>query len=922
MTIDLYINDRKADIGDKDAFARTFKQTKQFSDMENPSKIVTDYSYSISLPGTDTNRSIFGFIETGTDPYSFNPNAKHPYALNVNGYLFSQGTCQLTEITVESGKIVYKCGFYSSVHDVIMDLSGTALKDLSVFDDNNSYYHFLNRESMSHFWIGDHKFASMLRYIPTRAGMYQNFTSSKMMAAVYDSNSNSNDTSSGLGTEQEKGDTGTLLPSSYIGIDLGADYDEYAMRDYRIEYQRPAVSVLNIMKGLVDDFKINVDASLMDSPYVNRSWMMCPQLALQDKSEDCFGTFTPYNLPIGESAADASGNINNLSQTSALSTGDQIFTSSAINPKDNCFSVTVECCLQFDCSANGDTSQYGGNYNQSTIYYEWGNSHYPVALLKLEMSGASISPNEGVFSTGPNGLGSLFFSRTGGSAMAGEWASYRMYSNNIKIDGWTDRSLIPVRFSFSLAPANANYAWLPAISVYDITHELCSSYSASSSTPEAPKQMYEVGAWNMKVIPIESLSQKQISQLQQAGYSGHTLSYTAKAGDNSPLYVNMDTLFGSTELSCKDFLTDFTKMTGCLWDFDSSGNFNIVTRNNYFKGYKVKDWTHKLDRKNVTYKPMAFDKRKYTFSYKPGDSLLENNFKDETGKDYGKQYIDTGYAFNDEVEPLLETKFLNTVQCTGQRKAVVRNTQGQIRYINQTAYELPMIEKKDNGAPNEGFRLLFNNGLTSLPKGENVFITQDSSFMYSESIGGKCWMDFTGYANAPAIGGNIAIMSVVPKFSTRWNNASWDFAKPQISYSGETDLSYPNDICLYPRFWNRYIGALYDIRVRVMTANFWLDTEDLLQFSFRDFVMIDNHLWHVNKLIDFDISGEHLTKAELVEVLDPEAWVNGQDWSFDSSEYGAWGLNTNYPNASTVQPILPGQNQVEPEQPGQQKEQN
>ena len=107
MTIDLFINNIKADIGDKDAFARTFKQTKQFSDLENPSKIVTDYAYSISLPGTSTNRSIFGYIESGTDPYSFNPNAKHPYVLNVNGYMFSQGTCQLTEVSVESGKIVY-----------------------------------------------------------------------------------------------------------------------------------------------------------------------------------------------------------------------------------------------------------------------------------------------------------------------------------------------------------------------------------------------------------------------------------------------------------------------------------------------------------------------------------------------------------------------------------------------------------------------------------------------------------------------------------------------------------------------------------------------------------------------------------------------------------------------------------------------
>ena len=895
MTIDLIIDNRRADIGDKDAFARNFKMTKQFSDLENPSKIVTDYSYSISLPGTDTNRAIFGYIEGGTDPYSFNPNVRHPYILNVNGFLFSRGSCQLTEITVESGKIGYKCSFYSTVHEVVMNLSNTALRDLSIFDEDNGYYHYLDRESMSHFWIGDHNFASMLRYVPTRAGKYPNFNSSKMMAPVWNAS-------------EPPSITG------YTGIDLGSDYDEYAIRDYRIEYQRPAVSVANIMKGLGEEFQIGFDASLAASPYVSNSWMMCPQFSVDDKSENCFGTFDTFTLPVTANSSTANDNITHMSQTSALSTGDQIFTYYTVNPADNCFSVTIECCMQFDCSAkavprpayNPGTS----NFNKSVIYYPHMSVIRPAARITLDKTGDTINPNEGAFSMSISD--SIYFRRTDSSTVG--WANYRLnYSGDDSIEGWTDKSLIPVKFTYSLQQTAAGYSWRPTLTVAGITHSLCETQANTSLWSDEP-QMYDVSTWKVKLIPVESLSPQQISQLQQAGYSGHTLSYTSKSTGTSPLYVNMDTLFGSTELSCKDFLTDFTKMTGCLWDFDSSGNIKVVTRNNFFNGYQVRDWTHKLDRKSVSYKPLAFSKRKYTFGYKTGDSLLENNFKDETGKDYGKQYIDTGYAFNDETESLLETKFLNTVQCAGQRKVLIRNYQHELKYIDQTAYELPMIEKKDNGAPNEGFRLLFNNGLTVLPKGENVFITQDSSHMYNDDMGGKCWMDFTQYGYAPAIGNNIAIMSAIPAFSTRQNNASWDFAKPQISYSGESDLSYQGDICLYPRFWSRYIGALYDAKVRVMTANFWLDVDDLIQFSFHDFVMIDNHLWHVNKLIDFDLSGDHMTKAELIEVVDPNAWANGQNWDFGATRYSEWESNTNYPDASTVQPVLPGANNQQQEE--------
>lgn len=878
MTIDLYINGQRADIGDKDAFARAFKMTKQFSDLENPSKIVTDYSYSISLPGTDANRSIFGYIEGGTDPYIFNPNERHPYILNVNGYLFSRGSCQLTEITVESGKIGYKCSFYSSVHEAVMTLSNTALRDLSAFDGSNGYYHYLDRESMAHFWIGDHTFSSVLRYVPTRAGKYSEFNSSKMLAPVRDP------------------DDQTI--TGYTGIDLGSDYDEYATRDYRIEYQRPAVSVSNIMRGLTKEFRIGFDASLMASPYVNDSWLMCPQMSMEDKSENCFGTFTAFDLRVPASDSSASGNIRGMSQTTALSTGDQIFTYYTVNPADNCFSAAIECCLRFDCSARIDSSS-PMSYNQGTIYYPWTVTTRPSMKISLTSTGSTIDANEGSHSMRINGV---YFTKTDHNLTG--WSNYRLKYDGTGIDGWEDQSLIPVRLTFTLPADSSNYTYRPRLSVNGIMHRLCENSNPPPLQHDGWR-MYDAGAWNVSIIPIESLTQEQISQLQRAGYSGHTLSYTFKSSGTSPLYVNMDTLFGSTELSCKDFLTDFTKMTGCLWDFDSSGNIKIVTRNNFFKDYQVSDWTHKLDRKSITYKPLAFGKRKYTLGYKDGDSVLENNFKDETGKDYGKQYIDTGYAFNDETESLLETKFLNTVQCAGQRKVIVRNSGGNIRFIDQTVYELPMIEKKDHGAPNEGFRLLFNNGVTALPRGESIFVTQDPSVMYSDEIGGKCWMDFSQYSSASAIGNNIAILHVIPKFSTRRNNASWDFAKPQISYSGETDLSYPGDICLYPRFWNRYIEALYDAKVRVMTANFRLDVDDLLRFSFRDFVLIDNHLWHVNKLIDFDLSGEHLTKAELIEVVNPDAWVNGQNWSFEATRYSEWENNTYYPDASTVQPVLP-----------------
>ena len=839
MDIQLFIKDVKADIGNKEEFARNFRKTMQFSDLENPVNIVTDYSYSISLPGTPVNRKLFGFIENGTDPYIFNPVTAYPYRLNVNGVLFSEGNIQLTEIKNTSGKIEFSCTFYSKVHQVIMEMSNKKLKDLGVLQANNKFYHFLDRNAMAQFWFGTHQYSDVIRYVPTRSGFYQNFTGSKMLA--YDSD----------------GDY-------YYGLDLGTDYDEYAMREYRVECQRPALSMDYIMKGISSEFGINVDASLMSSPLVGDSWMMCPQMSQEDKSENITGTLSQnYNLHKdilgGIAYFDCGGNIVHMVQTNTMSTGETVIYSSHITPEINCFSVTFEFVLQSTVGTNADDYEY---------LYDYESSVKPYINMQLSAGGTVYNSMDGDIYF-ENGVPEYYYKK---AWSFGDASTYH-YCHTQDFSGWNDESLIPLRFRFLLPYSAAGTSLLCNIHYFDFVRYL-SQYSAG--VPLCATKTWQ----NFTLLPMESLSEQQLSVLRSNGYNGVTITYSSLFVGKSPLYVDMENILGSKEFSCKDFLTDITKMTGCVWDFTSDSSFNIVSRNNYFKDYSILDWTKKLDRTSISYKPIVFNKKVYTMSYKGGDSMLENNYKDSTGFDYGKQYVDTGYAFNDETESLLETKFLNTVQCKGERKCLIHNYGGGLSYITQNPYEVPMIEKKDNGAPNEGFRMLFNCGITELDKGEYVYITQDPIIMFDDTIGGKCWLDTVKSYGAPQIAGNLVQCVAIPKFSTRMNTASWDFAKSTVSYSSENDITYNSDTALYPRFWSKYINALYDAKTRVMTASFNLSTNDLVTFSFRNFVLIDNHLWHVNKLIDFDISGENLTKAELVEVNDLESWVNGQDWDF------------------------------------------
>lgn len=900
MNVNLYIKGREADIGDKKTFARSFKKTMNFCDLENPTKITTDYSYSITLPGTDNNREIFGWIDQGTQPAYWNPNAAYPYSLNVNGILFSEGNVQLTEMKVSSGRVEFSCTFYSKVHSMIMDMSQKPLKDLTVLKDNESWKHFLNVSLMERIWTGYDPVSDMVRYVPTRAGMYPNFTSSKMMVPVW----NASEPPSLTG---------------YTGIDLGTDYDEYAMREYRLQFQRPAISVDRLVRGIASDFGVNVDASVMSTPYIRNSWLMCPSMSVEEKSDDCKGTFTQqtaggtttgqqehypqepwYSSPVFIYDT----NLGSMSQTSVLPSGDTIIYPSMIRPSENCLQVTIEFCLRVDYDM--DFSISNTPYTMNPLQYQTGGSMNPTytvcpSFVSMELSGSghTVAPSSGEMRFeqgtrkykvyGQNDWTIYNYSelhRVGGEGTSLYRTYWNNYTGNIFNNGWDDRTLIPCRFVFMLDHSVENVNLIPSLHFSDWAYYYTYAYGTGTNTQAAAEML-------ARIVPIESLTAQQINVLRNNGYNGYSISYTSTVTGASPMYVNMDTIFGSNELSCKDFLTDLTKMLGCIWEFDSQGGLTIESRNDYFSNYSIKDWTKKLDRSGYTIKPLVFDKREYTMGYKSGGSVLEDNYKDLTGQDYGKQYVDTGYPFNESTESLLETKFLNTVQCNGQRTVLFRNYQGELKYMENGRYEVPMIEKKDHGAPEEGFRLLFNNGVTELDKGEYVYLTQDSSFMYTEDIGGKCWMDMR-YANdntVPGISANTVQMNVIPFFCTRQNLASWDFAKSSVSYSLENDLSYPSEICLYPRFWRDYIGSLYDAKTRVMTGNFALSVEDLINFSFRDFVVIDNHIWHPNRLIDFDLSGESLTKVELVEVTDIEAWVSGQNWDMKNPprNYGIQG---------------------------------
>lgn len=859
MDIQLYLRGIKADIGDQMEFVRNFKRTIQFSDLENPTKVTTDYSYSINLPGTDNNKRIFAYVDSlGTDLDAWNPGIPYEFILNVNGALWLHGNYQLTKVGMGKGVTTFTCSFYSMEHEMIVRLGSKTLKEISLFSEQDYFYHYLDRESMADFWGGTHNYADTIRYVPTRSGFYSDFQNDKIMTGKWNT-----------GTEPA-----TL--NGYQVIDIGTDIDEYASREYRIEYQRPAVSVDKIMKGIAADNGISVDASLMDSPYVKSGWMLCNQFNIEASEDNILGTIRDYKMSdihVFGQFASPGFNLPGMSQLTAADTS--VFRGSRIVPGNDCRYVTMEVAVRLSMQTH---------WSNPNLYMSSLVMQYPSADCSVNISGGGYtiwaSPNPPTFPTKTDdGRTCIWVDTVSGTATTRNYV-YQNYTLKDTYPGWSDCGWTPMKMTFPLTTGvHSGVQFMPMFSFRHLAGDFSDMYPSPSGNIHKTADTFSI-----EVIPIDELNSGDLTRAKAKGFSGNALTYGAASESWSPLYVNMNSILSNTEMSQRDFLMDFTKMTGCIWDY-SGGHVSIVSRNHYFEGYQILDWTGKLDRSgNIELKPITYDKLTYTLGYKNGESFLEKQFNERTGLDYGKQYINTGYGFNTDSEALYDNFAYNTVMSKGERVAYYlqfTNLENKVVRRSMEPYEIPMIEQNDHGKPKEGPRYVFDCGLTSLQKAEEVYITQDSSWMRSDDIGGKCWMDCWNYSGYPAIANNIAICNKIPVFSKHKGDAAFDWAKPMISYSGETDNSYPERIALYPRFWSNYLEELYDAKNRIMTADFYLSTMDLLNFSFKNFVIIDNKLWHPNRIIDYDISGENLTRVELVEVHNLEAYVNGQNWLFE-----------------------------------------
>lgn len=93
------------------------------------------------------------------------------------------------------------------------------------------------------------------------------------------------------------------------------------------------------------------------------------------------------------------------------------------------------------------------------------------------------------------------------------------------------------------------------------------------------------------------------------------------------------------------------------------------------------------------------------------------------------------------------------------------------------------------------------------------------------------------------------------------------FATPSANYT-YVKGSYDNKNGIYKNFWENYLNERYNIQNKIVTCYLYLTPYDIANFQYNNFVKIQNQLYMVNKIYDYNIETSEPTKVDLITITD------------------------------------------------------
>jgi hypothetical protein len=270
-----------------------------------------------------------------------------------------------------------------------------------------------------------------------------------------------------------------------------------------------------------------------------------------------------------------------------------------------------------------------------------------------------------------------------------------------------------------------------------------------------------------------------------------------------------------------DFLKSILTMFNMLAIVDPTDDRNIIleTRDRFYDNGTRKDWTSKIDlskEKTLTFLPELTNKR-MVFTYKQDNDPANTTFKQATNEVYGQ----LEFVFDNEY-----------IKDTTTKEIIFSPT--PISSTSIGAY-LPLWNGYD---PKNNIRILNDCGNANC----NTYSIYDYG---TTGVTRSTYPLVHHFDNA-----------LTPDFDLNFGTCDYYFYQPTVLTNNT----------LFNLYYRRTLNQIN--KGKMLTAYFKLNELDIYNLKLSDTIQIDNALYNINKVIDYDANGNETTKVELITVDD------------------------------------------------------
>lgn len=333
--------------------------------------------------------------------------------------------------------------------------------------------------------------------------------------------------------------------------------------------------------------------------------------------------------------------------------------------------------------------------------------------------------------------------------------------------------------------------------------------------------------------------------------------------------VSLSTIY-KKETPIFNILLEYTKMFNLKWDIDPiDKKISIKTIYSYFKDKNILDWNDKVDRsKEFKIEPLIYDTKNLKMNYKDVDGNHYSDYRDEYGVNIGEKVINTGYEFNLEDKDLF--KDISPSSCSSKTFVPFLSfVEWDFDTLTPQQYPIPLIDCEDE---DEKSSISINNWYL---RGDNsdlvTAIIDETATMIVNEV--QCYISDTQWREISEA--SMPVFTTAAKWTgkTFYDNVSTYgcfFNTPKVDYTSEQLFQNTLNSNIYEYCWKDWMEESTNIQNKKVTAYINLTPTDYNDFKFSDLVCIDNQLFRVNKIMDYNLNNTGSTKCELIQVHNPD----------------------------------------------------